>query len=222
MFAVRVPDEEWDTKQKLALEREMLGLYVSGHPLDGLEAALEAKTDTNIATIHEGELAHGTAVTIGGIISGVDRRVNKNGEPWAIVTIEDFNGSVEVLFFPKTYRIAALDIAEDAVVLVKARINIREDRVSVFGDTLEVPDLVVGGNGAPLALTLQTRMCTIETVTALKQVLVRHPGPSDVHLRLVNGNSSTVLRLDDQLRVETSSSLMGDLKALLGAGCLAG
>ena len=222
VFAVRVPDEEWDTKQKLALEREMLGLYVSGHPLDGLEAALEAKTDTNIATIHEGELAHGTAVTIGGIISGVDRRVNKNGEPWAIVTIEDFNGSVEVLFFPKTYRIAALDIAEDAVVLVKARINIREDRVSVFGDTLEVPDLVVGGNGAPLALTLQTRMCTIETVTALKQVLVRHPGPSDVHLRLVNGNSSTVLRLDDQLRVETSSSLMGDLKALLGAGCLAG
>ncbi|HIW67700.1 MAG TPA: DNA polymerase III subunit alpha [Candidatus Dietzia merdigallinarum] len=222
VFAVKVPDEEWDTKQKLALEREMLGLYVSGHPLDGLEASLEAKTDTSIATIHEGELAHGTAVTIGGIISGVDRRVNKNGEPWAIVTIEDFNGSVEVLFFPKTYRIAAMDIAEDSVVLVKARINIREDRVSVFGDTLEVPDLVVGGNGAPLALTLPTRICTIETVTALKQVLTRHPGPSDVHLRLVSGDSSTVLRLDDHLRVETSSSLMGDLKALLGPGCLTG
>lgn len=222
VFAVRVPDEEWDTKQKLALEREMLGLYVSGHPLDGLESALAAKTDTSIATIHEGELPHGTPVTIGGIISGVDRRVNKNGEPWAIVSIEDFYGSVEVLFFPRTYRIAALDIAEDAVVLVKARINIREDRVSVFGDTLEVPDLVVGGIGAPLALTLLTRMCTIETVTALKQVLGRHPGPSDVHLRLVNGDSSTVLRLDDHLRVETSSSLMGDLKALLGAGCLTG
>ena len=222
VFAVRVPDEEWDTKQKLALEREMLGLYVSGHPLDGLEAALAAKTDTSIATIHGGELPHGTPVTIGGIISGVDRRVNKNGEPWAIVTIEDFNGSVEVLFFPKTYRIAALDIAEDSVVLVKARINIREDRVSVFGDTLEVPDLVVGGNGAPLALTLPTRMCTIENVTALKQVLGRHPGPSDVHLRLVSGDSSTVLRLDDHLRVETSSSLMGDLKALLGPGCLTG
>ena len=222
VFAVRVPDEEWDTKQKLALEREMLGLYVSGHPLDGLEAALEAKTDTSIATIHGGELPHGTPVTIGGIISGVDRRVNKNGEPWAIVTIEDFNGSVEVLFFPKTYRIAALDIAEDAVVLVKARINIREDRVSVFGDTLEVPDLVMGGNGAPLALTLPTRICTVETVTALKQVLSRHPGPSDVHLRLVSGDSSTVLRLDDHLRVETSSSLMGDLKALLGPGCLTG
>src|SRR5699024_980110 len=83
------------------------------------------------------------------------------------------------------------------------------------------PDLVVGGNGAPLALTLATRMCTIETVTALKQVLGRHPGPSDVHLRLVNGDSSTVLRLDDHLRVEPSSSLMGDLKALLGPGCLA-
>src|SRR5699024_9736548 len=130
----------------------------------------------SIATIHEGELPHGAAVTIGGIISGVDRRVNKNGEPWAIVTIEDFYGGVEVLFFPRTYRIAAMDIAEDAVVLVKARINIREDRVSVFGDTLEVPDLVVGGNGAPLALTLATRMCTIETVTALKRVIGRPPG----------------------------------------------
>ena len=222
VFAVRVPDQEWETKQKLSLEREMLGLYVSGHPLDGLESALEAKTDTSIATIHEGELAHGTAITIGGIISGVDRRVNKNGEPWAIVTIEDFHGSVEVLFFPRTYQLAAMDIAEDAVVLVKARINIREDRVSVFGDTLEVPDLVVGGVGAPLSLTLPTRMCTVETVTALKQVLGRHPGESDVHLRLVHGDSATILRLDDHLRVDASSSLKGDLKALLGPGCLTG
>ena len=220
VFAVRVPDEEWDTKQKLSLEREMLGLYVSGHPLDGLESALEARTDTAISTVHEGELPHNAAITIGGIISGVDRRVNKRGEPWAIVTVEDFHGSAEVLFFPQSYQLAAADIAEDAVVLVKARINIREDRVSVFGDTLEVPDLVVGGNGAPFALTLPTRQCTLDTVAALKQVLSRHPGPSDVHLRLVNGADSTVLLLDDHLRVEPTSSLKGDLKALLGPGCL--
>ena len=220
VFAVRVPDEEWETKQKLSLEREMLGLYVSGHPLDGLESALEARTDTAISTVHEGELPHNAAITIGGIISGVDRRVNKRGEPWAIVTVEDFHGSAEVLFFPKSYQLAAADIAEDAVVLVKARINIREDRVSVFGDTLEVPDLVVGGNGAPFALTLPTRQCTLDTVAALKQVLSRHPGPSDVHLRLVNGADSTVLLLDDHLRVEPTSSLKGDLKALLGPGCL--
>src|SRR5699024_10991794 len=114
VFSVRVPDEEWDTKQQLALEREMLGLYVSGHPLDGLASALGAKAASSIATVREGDLPHGASATIGGIGAGVDRRVNKNGGPWAIVTIEDFYGGVEGLFFPRTYRIAAIDIAEDA------------------------------------------------------------------------------------------------------------
>ncbi|ANI92184.1 DNA polymerase III subunit alpha [Dietzia timorensis] len=221
VFSARVPDVEWDIKSKLSLEKEMLGLYVSGHPLDGLEDALAAKTDTAISTVHEGELPDRTNITIGGIISGVDRRVNKRGESWAIVTIEDFHGSVEVLFFPKSYQLAAMDIAEDAIVVVKARINIRDDRISVFGDTLEAPDLVVTGGGAPFAMSLPTRQINAETVVALKQVLGQHPGESVVHLRLVNGADSTILRLSEHLRVDPSNSLKGDLKALLGEACLA-
>ena len=151
----------------------------------------------------------------------MDRRVNKRGESWAIVTIEDFHGSVEVLFFPKSYQLAAMDIAEDAIVVVKARINIRDDRISVFGDTLEAPDLVVTGGGAPFAMSLPTRQINAETVVALKQVLGQHPGESVVHLRLVNGADSTILRLSEHLRVDPSNSLKGDLKALLGEACLA-
>ena len=95
-FEVHVPDDEWDKKHRLTLEREMLGLYVSGHPLDGLELALHERTDTSIATILEGELPNGKSVVIGGIIASVDRRVNKKGEPWAIVRIEDLQGGVEL------------------------------------------------------------------------------------------------------------------------------
>src|SRR5699024_5104038 len=90
VFAIDIPDEIWDRKHELALEREMLGLYVSGHPLDGYEEALEAQTDTALTTILAGEMRHGAEVLIGGIISAVDRRFSKrDGSPWAIVTVED-------------------------------------------------------------------------------------------------------------------------------------
>src|SRR5690606_33040170 len=103
VFAVKVPDDEWESKHKLALERDMLGLYVSGHPLSGVEHALAAQTDTSIASLLEDQVSDGAQITIGGIISSVNRRVNKKGEPWAVVTVEDMVGGVEVMFFPRAY-----------------------------------------------------------------------------------------------------------------------
>ena len=120
VFDVKVPAEEWDPKHRLAVEREMLGLYVSGHPLDGIEQALAAKADTPISAILEGDVAEGAQVTVGGILAGVNRRVNKNGEPWASAQIEDLAGGIEVLFFPRCYQVVGVDVAEDAIVLVKA------------------------------------------------------------------------------------------------------
>ena len=123
-FAVQVPDEEWERKHELALEREMLGLYVSGHPLDGYEEAIAAQTDTELTTILGGELKHGAEVVIGGIISSVDRRFSKkDGSPWAIVTVEDHNGaSVELLVFNKLYALVSPQIVEDNIILAKAHI----------------------------------------------------------------------------------------------------
>jgi DNA polymerase III subunit alpha len=221
VFDVKVPTEEWDTKHRLAVEREMLGLYVSGHPLDGVESALAAKADTPIAAILEGAVADGAQVTVGGILAGVNRRVNKNGEPWASAQIEDLAGGIEVLFFPRCYQVVGVDVAEDAIVLVKARVNKREDRFSLIANDLAVPELsAANGPGVPVRVSLRTELCTPERVAKLKEVLVHHPGTSEVHLSLVNGGRTTMLRLDDALRVTQSSALMGDLKALLGPGCL--
>ncbi|MET4614443.1 DNA polymerase-3 subunit alpha, partial [Rhodococcus sp. PvR044] len=222
VFAIRVPEEEWETKHRLALEREMLGLYVSGHPLNGVEHILRQQSDTSIASILEGEVKDGAQVTLGGIIASVDRRVNKNGLTWAIIQLEDLVGGIEVLFFPQAYSVYGMDISEDAIVLVKARVSIRDDRMSLIGNDLAVPDLSAVGVAKPVAVSLPTRLCTEDKVGALKQVLTRHPGTSDVHLRLISGDRITTLKLDDSLRVEPSSALMGDLKALLGPGCLAG
>jgi len=221
VFDIPVPAEEWDAKHRLAVEREMLGLYVSGHPLHGVEQVLAAKTDTTIPSILDGTVAEGAQVTVGGILASLTRRINKNGEPWAVAQLEDLAGGIEVLFFPKIYAVVGMDLAEDAIVLVKARVNRRDERVSLIANDLAVPDLAgAGGSAAALQVSLRADHCTPTRVSKLKDVLGSHPGSHEVHLRLLNGTRTTVLKLDDRLRVTPSSALMGDLKALLGPGCL--
>jgi DNA polymerase-3 subunit alpha len=222
VFTIPVPDGEWDDKHKLALEREMLGLYVSGHPLDGVAHLLTAQVDTQIPAILEGDIANDTQVRVGGILASVNRRVNKNGLPWASAQLEDLTGGIEVLFFPQTYSAFGADIADDAVVLIGAKVAKRDDRISLIANDLVVPDFSNAQPDRPLALSLPTRQCTHDKVTALKQVLARHPGTAQVHLRLISGERITTLELDQSLRVTPSSALMGDLKALLGPGCLGG
>jgi DNA polymerase-3 subunit alpha len=231
LFDVPVPAEHWDTKHQLALEREMLGLYVSGHPLQGVEHALARQADTPIASILDGTVSDGAQVIVGGILASVTRRVNRNGEPWAAAQLEDLAAGIEVLFFPKTYSVVGVNVAEDHIVLVKARVTKRDDRISLIANDLVAPDLVqpggsAGGSGQPgagqpVTVSMLAARCSPERVSQLKDVLARHPGPQEVRLSLVNGGRKHLLKLDDSLRVTPSTALMGDLKALLGPGCLA-
>ena len=222
VFTIKVPEEEWEDKHKLALEREMLGLYVSGHPLNGIAHLLAAQVDTQIPAILEGDIANDTQVRVGGILASVNRRVNKNGLPWASAQIEDLSGGIEVLFFPQTYSMFGAEIADDVVVLIGAKVAKRDDRISLIANELIVPDFSSAQANRPVAVSLPTRQCTVDKVSALKQVLARHPGTAQVHLRLISGERITTLELDQSLRVTPSSALMGDLKELLGPGCLGG
>jgi DNA polymerase III subunit alpha len=230
LFDVPVPAEQWDAKHQLALEREMLGLYVSGHPLQGVEHALARQADTPIASILEGTVSDGAQVIVGGILASVTRRVNRNGEPWAAAQLEDLAAGIEVLFFPKTYSVVGVNVAEDLIVLVKARVTKRDDRISLIANDLVVPELAQPGGsagggqpgaGQPVTVSMLAARCSPERVAQLKDVLARHPGSQEVRLSLVNGGRKHLLRLDDSLRVTPSTALMGDLKALLGPGCLA-
>ena len=222
VFTIKVPDDEWDDKHKLALEREMLGLYVSGHPLDGVAHLLGTYVDTQIPAILDGDVANETQVRVGGILAAVNRRVNKNGMPWASAQLEDLTGGIEVMFFPHVYSKCAAEIADDAVLVLNGKVRIQDDRICLIANDLTVPDLSNADVNRPVAVCLPARQCTVDKVTALKQVLARHPGTAQVHLRLMSGDRVTTLELDQSLRVTPSSALMGDLKALLGPGCLGG
>ncbi|MEV6911344.1 DNA polymerase III subunit alpha [Amycolatopsis sp. NPDC051071] len=209
-------EEEYPRKQLLAYEREMLGLYVSAHPLDGAERILRKHAPRPIAAIiadppKEGELI------ISGLITSLERRVNKKGEPWAICTVEDMDASLEVLYFPKSYAMFSADLIEDNAVLVKGRVNWREDKMSIFGGGLVPLDLSEIGNGdedMPLVLLAAAEKIDQSVVSELKQTLLAHKGETPVHLKLV-GKNQTVFALYDY-PVKVTSMLIGELKGIPG------
>ncbi len=217
VFDVRIPVAEWDKALLLAHEREMLGLYVSDHPLLGVEHIIASAVDCPVSGLADRD--DGSQVTVGGILSSVVRKVTKKGDAWALVTLEDLEGAVEVMFFPQSYQAAAVQLVEDAVVLVRGRVDRREEVAKVIANELIVPDLATGPRG-PVVVSLPTVRCTPPVVERFKEVLAAHPGTTEVHLQLVSSGRTTVVRLDDRLRVAPGGPLFADLKALLGAGCL--
>jgi len=214
VFAVRVPDGEWDKSVLLNFEREMLGLYVSDHPLLGVEHILRSASEVSIADLQTDAVKDGHTVTVAGILSSVTRRMTKDGKPWAQVTLEDLEGSIEVLFFPASYAQVGLQIAEDAIVVIRGRVDAREDTIRLIGSDLTLPNLSEGPRG-PVRLTVDQARATPLVIERLREVLASHPGTTEVHLELGFGHRH-VMRLPDQLRVHASQALMGDLKALLG------
>ena len=221
-IAVTIPDlPDWDKKQRLAFEREMLGLYVSDHPLSGLEHVLAAAADVSIATLNAAEARpDGSTVVVAGLVTSLQRKMSKQGNPWAAVTLEDLEGSVEIMFFGETYLAYSTVLAEDAVLVVRGRVRRRDETMQLQAMEVTIPDTSAVAD-APVVVHLAEARCTPPVVERLREVLSTHPGVTEVHLRLTSPGRAVVMRLDDGLRVERSPSLYGDLKALLGPSCLA-
>ncbi|HET7398514.1 MAG TPA: DNA polymerase III subunit alpha [Intrasporangium sp.] len=215
-----VPTSEWDKSTLLSFEREMLGLYVSDHPLFGIEHILTQHADTPIASLlgEEGR-PDGTTVTVAGLITSLQLKRTKKGDLWAIALVEDLDGAVECLFFPSAYLTYSTMLAQDTVCAVKGRVSSRDDSISIFAQELTIPDLKEGPRG-PVVLTLPLGRATPAVAESLKRVLGEHPGATEVHVKLTQPGRSVLMSLDDSLRVNASSALFGDLKALLGPACL--
>jgi DNA polymerase-3 subunit alpha len=216
-----IPTDEWDKAELLNFEREMLGLYVSDHPLLGVERALAAIADRPLSQLSDEAVTDGSQVTVAGILSGVQRRVTKQGRSWASATLEDLEGTVEVLFFPNTYELVGQYIAEDAIVAVKGRVDRRDDVPRLMAMDLSVLELTADPDAKPVVLALPAARVVPPLVERLKEVLSSHPGAAEVQLRLLNGSRATLLRLGP-VRVDPSPSLMADLKALLGPQAVGG
>ena len=155
-------------------------------------------------------------VKIAGLVSAVQTKVTKQGNPWAIATIEDLSGSVEVLFFPRAYETVQTFLAPDLVVQIEGRVNTRDEQVSIYGQSMNILELREDGN-VPLDLELAASRCTPELLRELKEVLETFPGSSPVRLHLREPGRVTIVELDSSLRVTQSGPFFSHVKAVVGA-----
>ena len=220
---VEVPRvEEWDKKTLLAFERDMLGLYVSDHPLSGLEHVVRKEATHQILTADPAHgVGDGAQLTLAGLVTRVDRRIAKSGNAYAIVGLEDLSGETEVSFFGKTFETYARDLAEDAVLAITVRARERADGGVQFSAVeVKVPNVNLV-DVSPVAITLPASRVTPPVVEQVKGILRSHPGSIEVRMVLTGSGDPVTMRLGDEFRVARTSALYGDLKAALGPSCLA-
>ena len=215
-----IPLDEYPKELLLAHEKDMLGLYVSDHPLFGVEGLLARMTDCPIASLEN--RPQGESVTIGGLVAGYQKRVTKSGGIMVILTVEDLSGvTVEVLCFPKTVEQFGSALRPDAILLIRGRLDrdARDDSIKLVAQEVKEPKL---GDDSPLELFLPAEACTESLVVKLKGILRCHPGttPVFVHLRGRTG-AITVLKLGSEFAVSTSNGIHAELKELLGPDALA-
>ncbi|WP_314687792.1 DNA polymerase III subunit alpha [uncultured Bifidobacterium sp.] len=219
---ITIPDiDEWDKKTKLDFEREMLGLYVSDHPLSGMTAVLAKLREMSIAHLVDKArtMDDRQQVTIAGLVTSVDRRVSRKGNPWAIVTVEDLESSIQCLFFGKAYEAAAQQLVVDQVVQIRGMVEVRDETVSMRATDMQVP-ILTSEDERPVVIALP-RALDHGLAERLREVLRSHPGYCEVRLAVTDGHGGTALLVvGDDLRVSRDTSLFAEIKTLFGPSCL--
>ncbi len=229
---IPIPDTEFDKGQRLAFEKEMLGLYISDHPLMGLEGSLGRLTDCTLAELRDidadalgvgggigggigggagGFNNEGQIRLAGGVVTDLSRRYTKKGDLMATFVLEDLQASIDVFVFPKTMAEYGALLDDDAIVVLKGRVDMRDDRVKLVCMEIQRPDLALDGS-SELRIALAPNALTDTKVNQLKRLLTEHPGGSPVMLHV----GEKVLKLPAEFNVDSHRGLVGELRVLLG------
>ena len=225
-LTVTIPDvPEWDRREKLNFERDMLGLYVSDHPLRGLERAL---SDAASHSVHDiiGEDSHvrdGETVTIAGMLTGVSRRIAKSsGNQYASVELEDPSGAtITVMFFSRAYETMGAALADDLICSIRGRVQRRDDgSVNMSAQELQILEISDDGRAAPITIVVPEYLVTEANLKELKETLRDHKGTADVRMLVRTRDKEQLVLLDASVRVEPNPSLFGEIKTIFGPSCI--
>ncbi len=213
-----IPEQEFGKTQRLAFEKEMLGLYVSDHPLMGAERSLRRHVDATLSDLKE--MREGEMRTVGGVVTALSRKYTKRGDLMATFVLEDLAAAVEVMVFPKTMASYGELLAEDAVVCVKGRLDGRDDTPKIIAMEITQPELVLDG-GQPVRIRARPGTLTAAKVDQLKAILLEHPGDSPVFVHLESHEKTTVIQLGDEYLVSGDrNGFFAELRVLLGPDCI--
>ena len=225
-LTVTIPDvPDWDRREKLNFERDMLGLYVSDHPLRGLERAL---SDAATHSVHDiiGEDSHvrdGETVTLAGMLTGVSRRIAKSsGNQYASVELEDPSGAtITVMFFSRAYETMGAALADDLICSIRGRVQRRDDgSVNMSAQELQILEISDDGRAAPITIVVPEYLVTEANLKELKETLRDHKGTADVRMLIRTRDKEQLVLLDASVRVEPNPSLFGEIKTIFGPSCI--
>jgi DNA polymerase-3 subunit alpha len=216
---------EWSAHESLAFEKEALGFYISGHPLDKYDRVIRKITSGTVAALKERAAAG--EVKLGGVVSALKLKNTKKGERYAGFNLEDKTGFIEVIVWPDVYRKCVDMLGADDPIFVKGRMDVGEERVQVIAN--EITPLAEaakarqngngksGANGDRLELYLRESEVTPEDFLRLRETLLEYPGPCTVFLHLLAGSrNETVIELPEQVRVASTPELEESLVKILG------
>jgi len=207
---VAIPTLEFDKADRLRFEKEMLGLYVSDHPLLGVEAALRRKVDCPVAEATERD--DGAIVVLGGVITNLARKFTKKGDQMAVFVLEDLDAAIEVTVFPRVLMEQGHKLVGDAIVTVKGRIDKRDEtRVGFMAQDVQIVE-GLDTAAAPLRLKVPATSLNELKIHQIRKILREHPGESPVYLHIGQGK---VLRLSDEFCVDLDR-VVGELRMALG------
>ena len=215
---VEIPDTEYPKSRRLVFEKEMLGLYVSEHPLLGAERALRRHTECTLSELRE--LREGELRSVGGIVTALARRYTKKGDLMATFVLEDLGAAMEVTVFPNTMAKWGHVLEDDAIVCVKGRLDVREDQPRITALEITRPELLLD-EGPPVRVRTKLASFDERRVARVKEILLAHPGDSPVFVHLEAPERTTVFQLADDYCVDASNGLYAELRILLGADCIA-
>ncbi|HOW59882.1 MAG TPA: DNA polymerase III subunit alpha [Candidatus Omnitrophota bacterium] len=206
---------EWPENQKLAYERELIGFYVSSHPLANHTKILKNYATASTETLSE--FNHQAEVTIGGIIDNLKEIVTKKGDKMSFMTLQDLSGSCEVVVFPSVYKTALSFIQKDAIVFVRGKIDARDDVPKILADEIVPLEEVPKRFTRLIAINLKTAGLGPDVLKEVRKILTQHKGTTPVYFTLQDPKGHrTVIDSGENLKVTTSDALFEELEHLLG------
>lgn len=214
----RIPQiNEWPENQLLSQEKELLGFYITGHPLAKYDKLLKTYVTCSITDL--GKRRSEEEVTIGGVIAKLKFTVTKaKNEKMAIINLEDLSGQTEVLVFPKAFTANEKFIIKDAVVCIKGKINLREERPKLMANVIVPFEEIQKNRTQEVIVRLSTTEIDDKSLTTLKSILQSHPGTTPVYLNFNMADGKKVeVCVEEKLKVTPSNELASDIENLFGA-----
>jgi DNA polymerase-3 subunit alpha len=207
-----IPPGEFDRNELLKLEKEVLGLYVSDHPLSAVRDQLRRRTDTAMTEL--ASRRDGDVVTVGGIVANLKQTTTKKGEPMVFLTLDDVVGSVEVVVFNSVYGHSREHLITDRVLVVKGRVDHKEGETKLIA--IEVTPFEATPERKTVHLKLDARTARAGIIRELATVLRDYPGDASVYVAMQTSEGAHTLELGPGYRVKPVPDFFAEVRALLG------